>query len=120
MTRVGHFVGDLAYDGLAHYLTAYRAGMAALPDDRRRHGRLRAAVAAPQAHHRRPVESVNVPVLALLAGRSVMHKAPRAAARARKCLAHGQVEVWEGATHALNGEFPERIAERTQRFWDES
>jgi pimeloyl-ACP methyl ester carboxylesterase len=63
------------------------------------------------------LRSVNVPVLALLGGRSVILNAARAAARARKCLPHGQAEVWEDASHAINGEFPERITERVQRFW---
>lgn len=27
-------------------------------------------------------------------------------------LPHGTVEVWPDATHALPGEFPERVAER--------
>jgi pimeloyl-ACP methyl ester carboxylesterase len=66
------------------------------------------------------LRALNVPVLALLAGRSVMLDATRAAAKARKCLSHGQVEVWDDATHAINGEFPERITERVQRFWAES
>ena len=66
------------------------------------------------------LRALNIPVLALLAGRSVMLNATRAAAKARKFLSHGQVEVWDDATHAINGEFPERITERVQRFWAES
>ena len=65
------------------------------------------------------LRSLSIPVLTLLAGRSVMLNATRAAARARKCLPRGQVEVWEDATHAISGEFPERITERAQRFWAE-
>ena len=30
----------------------------------------------------------------------------------------GEVELWDDASHAINGEFPERIAERACRFWD--
>jgi pimeloyl-ACP methyl ester carboxylesterase len=62
---------------------------------------------------------LHIPVLALLAGRSVMLNATRAATKARKCLPHGEVEVWDDATHAINGEFPERIVERAHRFWAE-
>jgi pimeloyl-ACP methyl ester carboxylesterase len=29
--RLGHFVGDVGYDGFAHYLRAYQTGMAGLP-----------------------------------------------------------------------------------------
>lgn len=62
------------------------------------------------------LRSVEMPVLALLAGRSVMLDAPRAAARARTLLRRGQVEVWQDASHAINGEYPQEIAERMSRF----
>lgn len=62
------------------------------------------------------LRSLELPVLALLAGRSVMLDAPRAAARARAVLRHGQVEVWPDASHAINGEYPQEIAERVSRF----
>lgn len=65
------------------------------------------------------LRTLDVPVLALLAGRSVIHDAARAAATARDLLPHGQIELWPEASHAINGEFPERITERTQRFWNE-
>lgn len=63
------------------------------------------------------LRSLDMPVLALLAGRSVMVDAPRAAARARTVLRHGQVEVWPDASHAINGEFPDQIADRSHRFF---
>lgn len=62
------------------------------------------------------LRSLELPVLALLAGRSVMLDAPRAAARARALLRHAQVEVWPDASHAINGEYPQEIAERVSRF----
>ncbi len=62
----------------------------------------------------------DVPVLALIAGRSVIHDAARAAARARRdLLPLGQVELWPDASHAMNGEFADEIARRAHRFWDE-
>jgi pimeloyl-ACP methyl ester carboxylesterase len=64
------------------------------------------------------LRSLDIPVLALLAGRSVIHDASRAAARARNLLPHGQVELWPDASHAINGEFPDRIADSAHRFWD--
>lgn len=64
------------------------------------------------------LRALDVPVLALLAGRSVMLNATRAAARAKELLPNGRVEVWPDASHAINGEFPERIAETAGRFWD--
>jgi pimeloyl-ACP methyl ester carboxylesterase len=65
------------------------------------------------------LRGLEIPVLALIAGRSVMHDAVRGTERARKLLARGQVELWDDASHAINGEYPARIAESAGRFWDE-
>ena len=42
-------------------------------------------------------------------------RAERAAGRARETLRRGVVEVWPDASHAINGEFPGRIADRAGR-----
>jgi pimeloyl-ACP methyl ester carboxylesterase len=65
------------------------------------------------------LRSLDIPVLALIAGRSVMLDAARAAARARNLWPRGQVELWPDASHAINGEYPAEIAEWSHRFWDE-
>lgn len=65
------------------------------------------------------LRSLDLPVLAFIAGRSVMLHADRAAQRARKLLPRGQVELWQAASHAINGEYPNEIAVRAHRFWDE-
>ena len=65
------------------------------------------------------LRSLDCPVLALIAGRSVMLDAARAAARARNFLPRGQVELWAGASHAINGEYPVEIAETAGAFWDD-
>ncbi|WP_454788791.1 alpha/beta fold hydrolase [Mycolicibacterium lutetiense] len=64
------------------------------------------------------LRSLDVPVLALIAGRSVMLDPERAVTRARELLARGQVELWADASHAINGEYPDEIAQRAGRFWD--
>ena len=64
------------------------------------------------------LRSLAVPVLAIIAGRSVIHHPQRAAARAQRLLATGEVELWPDASHAVNGEFPDRIANRSQAFFD--
>ncbi len=61
-----------------------------------------------------------VPVLAFIAGRSVMLDARRAAANARKLLPLGQIELWPQASHAVNGEYPDEIAARAALFWNEA
>ncbi|MGH3641958.1 MAG: alpha/beta fold hydrolase, partial [Mycobacterium sp.] len=64
------------------------------------------------------LRSLDLPVLAFIAGRSVMLDADRAAARARNLLPRGQVELWSQASHAINGEYPTEIAQRAATFWD--
>ena len=42
-----------------------------------------------------------------------------AAAWARNLLPRGQVEPWPDASHAINGEYPNEIAERAGQLWDD-
>jgi pimeloyl-ACP methyl ester carboxylesterase len=63
------------------------------------------------------LRSLEIPVLALIAGHSVLLDAARAAARARNLLPRGQVELWADASHAINGEYPVEIADRAAAFW---
>ena len=63
------------------------------------------------------LRALRVPVLAVLAGRSVMLDTDRAARRARNLLQHSKIDVWADASHALTGEYPERIAACLQEFW---
>ncbi|MFI7530749.1 alpha/beta fold hydrolase [Nocardia salmonicida] len=67
----------------------------------------------------RPTEdqlrALTVPTLALFAGRSIVHDSAEAAATAR-LIPGAQVEVWPDASHAINGEYPERIARRFAEF----
>ncbi|MFI9597114.1 alpha/beta fold hydrolase [Nonomuraea sp. NPDC052265] len=65
------------------------------------------------------VAGLDVPVLALIAGRSIIHNPRKAALRARRLLAQGVVELWPDASHAINGEFPERVNARVLAFADE-
>ncbi|BCK67290.1 hypothetical protein Srufu_012430 [Streptomyces libani subsp. rufus] len=46
-----------------------------------------------------------------------MHDAGKAAARART-LRESTVEIWPEASHAINGEYPERLAERVHALLD--
>ena len=51
-----------------------------------------------------------VPVLAIVAGRSVMHDPSSSVAVAEQAFGPANVRVYPDATHALNGEVPDRIA----------
>lgn len=75
---------------------------------------------APKLFTDEQLRSLEVPVLALIAGRSVMLDPQRAVARARELLPRGQVELWPDASHAMNGEYPDEIAERACRMWDDT
>ncbi|AQA06103.1 alpha/beta hydrolase [Mycobacterium sp. MS1601] len=66
------------------------------------------------------LRGLDIPVLALLGGRSVVVRAERAASNARKLLRKGEIEVWPDASHAINGEYPCQIAERARRFWSDA
>lgn len=56
------------------------------------------------------LRDLRVPVLAIVAGRSVMHDPATAVGVAERAFGAGGVRVYPEATHALNGEVPDRIA----------
>ncbi|MFB6719477.1 alpha/beta fold hydrolase [Kribbella sp. NPDC056345] len=62
------------------------------------------------------LRSLQVPVLALLGGRTVPHNPHEAARRAQTLIPNNQTEIWPEATHALSGEFPDQLNERLLRF----
>ena len=62
------------------------------------------------------IGTLQMPVLAILAGQSVMHDPPTAERTARASLAEGRIEVLPEASHALNGEHPDEIAALTGEF----
>jgi pimeloyl-ACP methyl ester carboxylesterase len=53
---------------------------------------------------------LHLPVLVIIAGDSPMHDSAQAATVARQTLPDATVEVYPGASHAINGEHPERLA----------
>ena len=59
---------------------------------------------------------LTVPVLALLAGESVMLDATRAAETAERELPDARVEVYPNASHAISGEYPDEIAADIAEF----
>lgn len=68
----------------------------------------------------RPTEDelrgIDIPVLGIFAGRSIVQNPKKAAAAATRLLADAEIEIWPEASHAINGEFPTEIAERVHRF----
>jgi pimeloyl-ACP methyl ester carboxylesterase len=71
----------------------------------------RSALSAPRYPTDDQLRAITAPALVVIAGRSIIHHPARAAARAR-LLPRARVELWPDASHALNGEFPDRIAQR--------
>ncbi|RXZ81221.1 alpha/beta hydrolase [Paenibacillaceae bacterium] len=61
---------------------------------------------------------ISVPVLAVLAGKSTMHHPEKATVVAEESLSHenSKVVVFEEASHAINGEYPEELAEAIRQF----
>ncbi|WP_405607043.1 hypothetical protein OG292_00370 [Streptomyces sp. NBC_01511] len=58
-------------------------------------------------------------MLTLIAGRSVMHDARRAAARARDLLPDVRAELWPTATHAIAGEDATKVNARMGELFTE-
>ncbi len=63
--------------------------------------------------------ALDLPVLAIIAGESVMHDPQVAEATARHALVNGEVLVVPGASHAINGEHPNEIAAALSSFLDD-
>ncbi|KGN33639.1 alpha/beta hydrolase [Knoellia sinensis KCTC 19936] len=62
------------------------------------------------------VEALDIPTMMIVAGASPLHDAREAAQNARRLL--DVVHVYEGASHAVNGEQPERLARDVGAFID--
>lgn len=60
--------------------------------------------------------AIDVPILVIMAGRSVMHDSAEAARFAGQTLRHGTVKVYPEASHAINGEYPQEIADDLAAF----
>lgn len=57
-----------------------------------------------------------MPVLAIIAGRSVMHRPATARSTAERALRTKTVAFYPDASHAINGEYPDRIADDVRAF----
>src|SRR5690606_7530639 len=71
---------------------------------------------APDQFKKEDLAKINRPVLALIAENSTMHDAQKAVATGKKYVKNIQIESWPGASHAINGEFPEEVNRRILAF----
>jgi pimeloyl-ACP methyl ester carboxylesterase len=62
---------------------------------------------------------LQLPALVIIAGASPMHDSAQAASVARQTLPDATVEVYPGASHAINGEHPDRLAADLAAFLDD-
>ncbi|RRR98457.1 alpha/beta fold hydrolase [Glycomyces terrestris] len=62
------------------------------------------------------LEAIEMPVLVIIAEESVMHDPATAAETAERALPDGTVHRYEEASHAVNGEYPDRLAEDLAAF----
>jgi pimeloyl-ACP methyl ester carboxylesterase len=74
------------------------------------------AVPAPTRFTDEQLAKVEVPVLVIIAGASVVHNPAEAADAAAKKLTNATVLMYDGASHAINGEEAERIADDVDNF----
>ncbi|QLY32648.1 alpha/beta fold hydrolase [Nocardia huaxiensis] len=65
------------------------------------------------------LSGIKAPLLAVFAGRSIIHNAKRMAKNARKLMPDAQVELWPDASHAITGEYPDQITARLRTFLSE-
>ncbi|WP_328468432.1 alpha/beta hydrolase [Actinoplanes sp. NBC_00393] len=71
---------------------------------------------APARFETDQLRAIDVPVLVILAGDSVMHDSREAERTASSALRHRTVLTYDGASHAVNGEQPDRIAADVAAF----
>lgn len=64
------------------------------------------------------LRGLKMPVLAILAGESVMHDAAASRRTAERVLRNGTVKVYPAASHAISGEHPAEIAADLAAFLD--
>lgn len=74
----------------------------------------------PQPHRitEKQLAGLPMPVLAIIAGRSVMHDPAKARSTAERALRTKTVAFYPEASHAVNGEYPDRIASDLHDFLD--
>jgi pimeloyl-ACP methyl ester carboxylesterase len=65
------------------------------------------------------LSSLRMPVLAIIAGRSVMHDPKTATETAQRALGNKTVKVYPDASHAINGEYPNELATDLEKFLTE-
>lgn len=70
----------------------------------------RITLSAPSRLDGHRIAAVDVPTLVIMAGDSRMHDAAAAADTARRTLRAGTVITYPDASHAINGEYPDRLA----------
>ena len=74
------------------------------------------SIPAPTYPSDEQLQSIDIPVLTLIAGKSIIHDPKQAEARAKKLLKKGQVELWPEASHAINGEYADQVNQTILRF----
>jgi pimeloyl-ACP methyl ester carboxylesterase len=74
------------------------------------------AAPAPSRFSEEQLANADVPMLVIVAGESRMHDPAAAAETAERVLPDATVVVYDGASHAVTGEEPQRIADDIERF----
>jgi pimeloyl-ACP methyl ester carboxylesterase len=77
-------------------------------------------LSAPTRPGEKQLAGLSVPALVLIAGKSRMHDGAEAAAYAERVLTDATVKTYPGASHAINGEYPDEIAADVATFLGEA
>lgn len=70
----------------------------------------------PRRISKRDLSRIDCPVLAIMAGESLLHDSEKAVKTGRKYVSDIEIENWKGASHALNFEKDRLVNERVIRF----
>jgi pimeloyl-ACP methyl ester carboxylesterase len=72
----------------------------------------------PRRISKRDLSRIDCPVLAIMAGESLLHDAEKAVKVGRAQVRNIEIESWEGASHALNFEKDRLVNDRVIRFME--
>ncbi|MFG1921483.1 alpha/beta fold hydrolase [Cryptosporangium sp. NPDC048952] len=73
-------------------------------------------LSAPSRPSDEQVRNLRIPTLVIFGGESRMHDAEAGAENARRLLPNGTVKVYDDASHAVNAEYPDRLAADLETF----
>lgn len=75
---------------------------------------------APTKFSNEDLQRFDMPILALMTGRSTMHNSEKAVENGQRYVKNIEIENWPNASHAINGEFSSEVNARILEFVDKN